>query len=39
MFPKLKMKSKGLHLADVVAIQEAVTDKLTFWHWDLAFKF
>jgi histone-lysine N-methyltransferase SETMAR len=28
LFPKLKIKSKGLHFADVVKIQEAVTDEL-----------
>jgi hypothetical protein len=28
LFPKLKMKLKGLHLADVAEIQEAVNDKL-----------
>jgi hypothetical protein len=28
LFPKLKMKLKGLHPADVVEIQEAVTDEL-----------
>jgi hypothetical protein len=28
MFPKLKMKLKGLHFADVAEIQEAVTDEL-----------
>jgi hypothetical protein len=28
LFPKLKMKLKGLHLADVTEIQEAVTDEL-----------
>jgi hypothetical protein len=28
LFPKLKMKLKGLHLADVAEIQEAVTDEL-----------
>jgi len=28
LFPKLKMKLKGLHFADVAEIQEAVTDKL-----------
>jgi len=27
-FPKLKMKLKGLHFADVAEIQEAVTDEL-----------
>jgi hypothetical protein len=27
LFPKLKMKLKGLHVADVADIQEAVTDK------------
>jgi len=27
--PKLKMKLKGLHFADVAEIQEAVTDELT----------
>jgi len=26
LFPKLKMKFKGLHFADVAEIQEAVTD-------------
>jgi hypothetical protein len=28
MSPKLKMKLKGLHFADVAEIQEAVTDEL-----------
>jgi hypothetical protein len=28
LFPKLKMKLKGLHLADVAEIQEAITDEL-----------
>jgi len=28
MFPKLKIKLKGLHSADVAGIQEAVTDEL-----------
>jgi len=28
MFPKLKMKLKGLHFVDVAKIQEAVTDEL-----------
>jgi hypothetical protein len=28
LFLKLKMKLKGLHLADVAEIQEAVTDEL-----------
>jgi hypothetical protein len=28
MFPKLKMKLKGLHFTDVAEIQEAVTDEL-----------
>jgi hypothetical protein len=28
MFPKLKMKLKGLHFADVAEIQEVVTDEL-----------
>ena len=28
LFPKLKMKSKGLHFADIGEIQEAVTDEL-----------
>jgi transposase len=28
LFPKLKRKLKGLHLADVAEIQEAVTDEL-----------
>jgi hypothetical protein len=28
MFPKLKMKLKGLHFADVAEIQEALTDEL-----------
>jgi hypothetical protein len=28
MFPKLKMKLKGLHFVDVAEIQEAVTDEL-----------
>jgi hypothetical protein len=26
LFPKLKMKLKGLHLTDVAEIQEAITD-------------
>jgi histone-lysine N-methyltransferase SETMAR len=30
LFPKLKMKLKGLHFADVAAIQEAVTDERRF---------
>jgi histone-lysine N-methyltransferase SETMAR len=30
LFPKLKMKLKGLHSTDVAEIQEAVTDELTF---------
>ena len=30
LFPKLKMKLKGLHFVDVAEIQEAVTDELTF---------
>jgi hypothetical protein len=29
LFPKLKMKLKGLYFADVVEIQEAVTDELS----------
>jgi len=29
LFPKLKMKLKGLHFADAVGIQGAVTDELT----------
>jgi hypothetical protein len=29
MFPKLKMKLKGLHFADVAEIQETVIDELT----------
>jgi len=29
LFPKLKMKLKGLHFADVAEVQEAVTDELT----------
>jgi len=29
LFPKLKMKLKGLHFADVAEIQEAITDELT----------
>jgi len=29
LFPKLKMKLKGLHFADVAEIQEAVTNELT----------
>ena len=29
LFPKLKMKLKGLHFADVAEIQEAVTDELS----------
>jgi hypothetical protein len=28
LFPKLKMKLKGLHFADVAEIQEATTDEL-----------
>jgi hypothetical protein len=28
LFPKLKMKSKGLHFANVAETQEAVTDEL-----------
>jgi histone-lysine N-methyltransferase SETMAR len=28
LFPKLKMKLKGLHFADVAEIQEALTDEL-----------
>jgi histone-lysine N-methyltransferase SETMAR len=28
LFPKLKMKLKGLHFTDVAEIQEAVTDEL-----------
>jgi hypothetical protein len=28
VFPKLKMKLKGLHFADVAEIQEAITDEL-----------
>ena len=28
LFPKLKMKLKGLHFVDVAEIQEAVTDEL-----------
>jgi hypothetical protein len=28
LFPKLKVKLKGLHFADVAEIQEAVTDEL-----------
>jgi hypothetical protein len=28
LFPKLKMKLKGLHFADAVEIQEAVADEL-----------
>jgi len=28
LFPKLKMKIKGLHFVDVAEIQEAVTDEL-----------
>ena len=28
LFPKLKIKLKGLHFADVVKIQEAITDEL-----------
>jgi hypothetical protein len=28
LFPKLKMKLKGLHFADVAEIQKSVTDKL-----------
>ena len=28
LFPKLKMKLKGLHFADVTEIQEAVNDEL-----------
>jgi len=29
LFPKLKMKLKGFHFADIAEIQEAVTDELT----------
>jgi len=32
LFPKLKMKLKGLNFADVAEIQDAVTDALTFWR-------
>jgi hypothetical protein len=32
LFPKLKIKLKGLHFADVVEIQEAVTDELKKVH-------
>jgi hypothetical protein len=28
LFPKLKMKLKGLHFQDVAKIQEAVTDEI-----------
>jgi hypothetical protein len=28
LFPKLKMKSKGLHFVDVAEIQEVITDEL-----------
>ena len=28
LFPKLKMKLKGLHFADVAEIKEAITDEL-----------
>jgi hypothetical protein len=28
LFPKLKMKLKGLHFVDVAEIQEAITDEL-----------
>jgi hypothetical protein len=28
LFPRLKMKLKGLHFTDVAEIQEAVTDEL-----------
>ena len=28
LFPKLKIKLKGIHFADVVKIQEAITDEL-----------
>jgi histone-lysine N-methyltransferase SETMAR len=28
LFPKLKMKLKGLHFADVAEIQETITDEL-----------
>jgi len=28
LFPKLKMRLKGLHFADVAEIQEAITDEL-----------
>jgi hypothetical protein len=28
LFPKLKMKLKGIHFADVAEIQEVVTDEL-----------
>ena len=32
LFPELKMKLKGLHFADVVEIQESVTDELKKVH-------
>jgi hypothetical protein len=32
LFPKLKMKLKGLHFADVAEIQETVTDELQKVH-------
>jgi hypothetical protein len=28
LFPKLKLKLKGLHFADIAEIQEAITDEL-----------
>jgi hypothetical protein len=39
LFPKLKMKLKGLHFADVAEIKGAVTDELPFWHRSFTFKF
>jgi hypothetical protein len=35
LFPKLKMKLKGLQFADVAEIQEAVTDELKRNFWQL----
>jgi len=32
LFPKLKIKLKGLHFADVAEIQETVTDELKKVH-------
>jgi hypothetical protein len=31
LFPKLEMKLKGLHFADVAEIQEAISDELTLY--------